>query len=725
MKDVSADFSRSDIAHLARWIITEWQAEQSIFGIPRDLFYIPDKPQLKSRRFGLPLATPLGVAAGPHTQLAQNMIAAFLSGARFIELKTVQILDELTVNKPCIAMDDEGYNCEWSQELLLADSADEYCNAWILIHLVHHLLGWEVYGPAGTIFNLSVGYDLAGVTHPKVQRFIDTFSDIYLIKQEKMEKLRGIYPAIDRVVIPDRVSDNICLSTMHGCPPDEIEKIALHLIRDKRLHTTIKLNPTLLGADRLRHILNERLGYPIVVPDEAFAHDLKFDDAVAMLQRLKGAAREAGVSFSVKLTNTLETENSSGLFSPGEKMVYMSGRPLHVLSVALAARLQAVFHGELDISFAGGAHSGNVAKIIGCGLAPVTVCSDFLKPGGTMRALQYLEALADERDIARYLEGMTPGEKVSRSAAYADEAQQDDAYAFKPERSRSVKTSRELFKWDCAAAPCAVSCPVEQEIPTYMYHVARGENAAAGATILRSNPLAHITGMICTQGCQTRCMRTHIDDPLLIREIKRFAIERGGSVVLDKEPRVVHSALASRTRIAVIGAGPAGLAAAYFLAEKGCQVALYEKQPFAGGLVAEVIPDFRLHREVVERDVKRVVHMGVHFHLGTPVDQALFDKLHKENDFVLVACGLGKAKQLDIPGEGAVGVWDHLTMLGKVKAGQPIKLGSRVVVIGGGDAAVDAARTARRIVGPKGRVSLLYRRDKKAMRKLAPFCAKE
>jgi putative selenate reductase len=133
---------------------------QRFFGIPASLFYIPSPiDPFVMERYGAKLVTPLGVAAGPHTQMALNIVASWLCGARYIELKTIQTLDELDVSKPCIDMQDEGYNCEWSQELKIDQSFQEYLNAWIIVHLLHKELGFT--GPVGTLFNMSVGYNLS------------------------------------------------------------------------------------------------------------------------------------------------------------------------------------------------------------------------------------------------------------------------------------------------------------------------------------------------------------------------------------------------------------------------------------------------------------------------------------------------------------------------------------------------------------------------------------
>ncbi|HNW37117.1 MAG TPA: putative selenate reductase subunit YgfK, partial [Candidatus Ozemobacteraceae bacterium] len=329
--------------------------------------------------------------------MAQNLIAAWLCGSRYLELKTIQTLDELNVSKPCIDAQDEGYNCEWSQELRLDDSFDEYLNAWILLHMLNHKLGrHNTSRGRGFIFNMSVGYNLEGIKKPNVQRFLDRMANARAEKEAKIAAVAKLYPAIRDLDIPDRMSDNITLSTMHGCPPDEIEKIGMYLVKERGYHTTIKLNPTLLGPAELRHILNDVLGFVTNVPDEAFGHDLKYPDAVKLIQNLRAASAEQKTQFSLKLTNTLESVNHKDVFPPNEKMMYMSGRALHPISIRVAAKLQNEFDGQLDLSFSAGADCFNLPHLIACGIKPVTVSSDVLKPGGYARQHQYLEELASQ-----------------------------------------------------------------------------------------------------------------------------------------------------------------------------------------------------------------------------------------------------------------------------------------------------------------------------------------
>jgi len=268
--------------------------------------------------------------------------------------------------------------------------------------------------------------------------------------------------------IPSMFCDSITISTMHGCPPDEIEKIALYFIEQRKLNTTIKLNPTLLGPDELRDILNNRLGFDISVPDIAFEHDLKYDDSIGLITRLMQKADALGTEFNIKLTNTLETENNKAKLPDKEKMVYMSGRALHAISINLASKLQKEFNGKLDISFSAGADCFNLPDILGCGLLPVTICSDLLKPGGYGRIKQYLtrteKAFKDKHcnTISEYIQNISQSSNQVSNQVSKDESQAVlynlDRYAravtFKKEYQKksfpwsTIKTSRKLTSFD-------------------------------------------------------------------------------------------------------------------------------------------------------------------------------------------------------------------------------------------------------------------------------------
>ena len=346
---MSDRFHPISMEQLAAWAFTELEEKESLFGIPQSAFFVPTGgDRFKTEKYGCKLETPFGVAAGPHSQMAQNIIVAWACGSRFLELKTVQTLDELEVNKPCIDLEDEGYNVEWSQELKVYESFDEYLRAWILIHALHHKLGFPGDSP-GMIFNMSVGYNLDGILKPNVQWYLDVMRDCSAYKTGYVDIVAQWYPEVRQIEIPDEISNTITLSTMHGCPPDEIEQISSYLLDKRELHTSVKCTPTLLGAERVRSIINDELGYTdISVPDEAFGHDLKYEDAVPMLHNLRRLAQQKGLVFGVKLTNTLEVENARDTFDSDE-MMYLSGRALHAVTTKSPAKSKQQLHGIFPI----------------------------------------------------------------------------------------------------------------------------------------------------------------------------------------------------------------------------------------------------------------------------------------------------------------------------------------------------------------------------------------
>ncbi len=223
------------------WITKELKEKESIFGIHKNKFYKNDSEKY-IELFSEKLASPLGPAAGPNSQLTQNIVASYLTGSRFIELKTVQVIDgeDLPVAKPCIHAQDECYNVEWSTELTVPEAYDEYIKAWFLLHVLMKELNLSE--ERDFMFNMSVGYDLDGIKSPKVDAYIDgmrnasttkiwnecreiLLSNIDLFSNFSKEDLDKISPA---------VCPSITLSTLHGCPPEEIEKIAKYLLEEKK-----------------------------------------------------------------------------------------------------------------------------------------------------------------------------------------------------------------------------------------------------------------------------------------------------------------------------------------------------------------------------------------------------------------------------------------------------------------------------------------------------------
>ena len=372
----------------------EWATRNKIFDLPTARIWSPEPDiDLGSEFLGRRCATPVGPAAGPHSQLAQNIVLSWLGGSRLFELKTVQILDELEIPRPCIDMATIGYNVEWSQELRIPQSLAEYVKASMLLDILSR---WEPLaehlgdGPGPHVFDMSVGYDLAGISSPEVSGFIDGMRDATAEVDALRASIPDSFAEFRDLGFTTNLSETLTLSTFHGCPPDEIESITKHLIDAHELDVIVKLNPTLLGYETVAGIVNDELGYHDVdVKEEAFAEDLQFGRGIELIGELRDYAAERGRQFGIKLTNTLVVNNAKK-WMPDDTM-YLSGAPLHVLAMTLLDTLATAMPGKLDIpghdgdimvSFSAGITKENLSDAIAVGVNPATVCSDLLKPGG-------------------------------------------------------------------------------------------------------------------------------------------------------------------------------------------------------------------------------------------------------------------------------------------------------------------------------------------------------
>jgi putative selenate reductase len=412
-----------------------WELEQhdSIFSLPsRRFFRDAGDLSVSDSLAGQTVATPVGPAAGPHTQLAQNIVLSWLAGARSFELKTVQILDELDIERPCIDMENVGYNIEWSQELTLEQSLQEYVKAAVMLEVLGQ---WEplrgkLGRPGNHAFELSVGYDLAGVKSEKMTRFIQGLVKAEEIVDSFRSEITGPFASLRDVPVPGQIIRTATISTFHGCPPDEVEGIVRHLMTAHGLDVTVKLNPTLLGLDTVREILHDRLGYTDVpLVRDAFTEDQTFEGALELIHRLHEFAASEGREFGIKLTNTLVVGNNRGVM-PGERM-YLSGKPLHVLAITLLDRLVAELpdllrvgtgNGPVPVAFSAGIDKTNMADTVALGLSPVTICSDLLKPGGYGRMAAGLRGLVKKTNEAGgSLEALRQqADDQARSSGYRD-----------------------------------------------------------------------------------------------------------------------------------------------------------------------------------------------------------------------------------------------------------------------------------------------------------------
>lgn len=684
---------------LMNWIVTEYAREGEIFGVHTPYYAAGKTLPI----FGERIETPFGPAAGPNSQLAQNIIAAYMAGARFFEVKTVQKMDgaELAacVPRPCILAADEGYNQEWSTELEIPQARDEYIKAWCALKVLSKVYGFG--DPDGFVFNMSVGYDLEGIKGEKVNTYIDNMMDASETKQFKecLAVLTELFPAEKDYIasISPRVSRSVTVSTLHGCPPQEIERIASYLLTEKHLHTFVKCNPTILGYKTARTILDS-MGYDYIVFDEHhFNEDLQWVDAVPMFERLQALADSKGLEFGLKLSNTFPVDTTRNEL-PGTEM-YMSGRSLFPLTIEMCNRISRQFNGKMRISFAGGAEFFNCDKLFAAGIWPITVATTILKPGGYNRLHQMVEKT--EKLPYKAFCG-TDSSAISDMST----ASHSDFHHLKPIKPVASRKSEEKVPWiDCFTAPCKGGCPIHQDIPEYIELCRKGLYGPALKLITEKNALPFITGTICAHRCQNKCSRNFYDESVQIRDTKLVAATKGyGALMADiKVPAKVEG-----KKAAIIGGGPTGIAAAYFLGRAGIETTIFEREEKLGGVPRYVIPAFRISDEAIDKDVALMERYGVEVKCGAPAPSV--EELKKLGyTHILIATGAWQAGKLDIPGnvKGVIG-W-----MKEMKTQVKPCLDGHVVVVGAGNTAMDAARVAKRMGAASS--TIVYRRTKKEM----------
>lgn len=448
--------------------LQDYYTKGKILEIDKKDFFVNVNDNLKMSFNNEYLRYPVGPAAGPHTQLAQNLLSAYLTGARFFELKTVQIIDgekmRSMIEKPCIDVKNAGYNVEWSTELTVEEAADEYIKGSVLLQVMAVELGLS--DVKDFVFNISVGYNLEGIQSRKISDFIgvlkeakDTciFKECIKVLKNNINKFKR-FKLEDIDKISSRITNTVTLSTMHGAKAEEILDIARHLITNKNINTFIKCNPTLLGYENVREIL-DNLGYnDIVIRKEDFNHDLKFDMAVDIVKELKKLGKENGVFVGIKLTNTLPVYNSRNIL-PGESM-YMSGKPLYPIAMGVSRMFAEALDGDIHISLSGGIDKNNVPDVLKTGIAPLTVSTLLLKPGGYKNLKSIMDKITAENIEFHKL-------NVDAVRVLAESAKKDTNYKNKGDGRYLEDT---LPTYDCFKVNCGICvdvCPNRANMRVY------------------------------------------------------------------------------------------------------------------------------------------------------------------------------------------------------------------------------------------------------------------
>lgn len=679
-------------------LLEEYAADGSIFGV-RD-FYKAGRPRLSI--FGMRIENPIGPAAGPLTQTAQSIIAAYFSGARFFELKTV-VPDAEVCEKPSASIGDCSYSSEAPSELSIGEAFGEYVKAWYAIKLLS--TAFELGVPEGFLFQMSVGGDLADLQSEKMNAFLEGLKSAEYTPvwrecenwaRAHMDELDGIDNTYLSDISPN-VSSSVTFVPKEGLSAEEIEACAAYLIEEKRLHTFVRLSPDLLGYYSLRGILDINGYDKLEVDADRIAASALYEDLKPALLRLQMKADSYRLEFGVKVCDGLRVENETGV--PGGRLV---GRALFPIAFSLTEKIANDFGGGLRICFSGGADRYTITKLFNAGIWPITAVSDWVRPGGLAR----LKQVADEVsrcDYAQFSGIFTSDLPDIEKDAYGSGRYKNDPSV------KAKKTEGPIPLIGCDRAFCRAVCPLGQDIPLILRLIKNGKSLEALRVIFERNPLPFTTETLCSHPCADSCARRFYECPIHINEETYKAAQNACFDLLDE------TELRSRAGepIAVIGCGPAGLATACFLARQGANVTIFDKEERPGGAVTKYIPPFKVKDSDVEWDATLIQALGIHMELGTEVTS--LQEL-REQGFakIVLAIGAGTQKPLKFAfGKNS----PALDFLEKYKK-DPDDLGEStegcVVVIGGGHTAVATARCAKKLP-MVDRVTLVFDRAREDM----------
>ena len=618
---------------LITWAIDEYNSYGTCFSIASDKFYKNKSGKVLETVFKEEISSPVGPAAGPHSQLAQNIIASYLTGSRYIELKTVQIMDGeeimAAIPKPCILSEDEAYNCEWSTELTVKQALEEYVKSHIAIQVLAKEFGLA--DKKDFTLNMSAGYNLEGIKDKKIDDFLEGLKDasnldVYKDSINYLKENIGLFNNVtleDIEKIEPMVCNSITLSTMHGCPADEIESIAKYLLEEKHLHTYVKCNPTLVGYDYARNIMDE-LGFSYVnFSDHHFKNDLQFEDAITMLNGLLETGKNASLTFGVKLSNTMPVLQKKNEL-PSEEM-YMSGRSLLPLTITVAKKLVDEFGDRLPMSYCGGADAENVYELFEIFNQPITVSTTLLKPGGYYRIKQLAEIT--EPLLGREYKGV---DKAKLDAFY-EKVTSTDTYKKNPKQKvRDRKWLTDLPLTDCFNAPCQTDgCPINQQVAAYIHYANIGDYKKAMEVIAIDNTAPAILSETCYTFCKKACTRVDYEEGLEIRNIKKLVTSNAQD---DFVKNIKPSESKTDSKVLIVGAGPAGIGSAIFLKRNGVDVKVLEKSDKAYGYANNLVSE-----DVIKKDLELIKAYEIDIEYNTEFIGNFDD--YSDYKYVIIASG--------------------------------------------------------------------------------------
>ncbi len=331
------------------------------------------------------------------------------------------------------------------------------------------------------------------------------------------------------------------------------------------------------------------------------------------------------------------------------------------------------------------------------------ILNKITKGQGTMQDIELLEELAiATRDASMCGLGQSAGNPVLSTLRYF----RDEYIAHIKYKKCSAAVCKEII-----SSPCQHTCPIDTEAPQYIAYIARGEFKKAYEIILKDNPLLGVCSLVCHHPCETKCRAGQGGDPISIRALKRFAVEYGNGKSTGRKKKTPTG-----EKVAIIGSGPSGLTAAHSLTEMGYAPTIFEAKPVAGGMLVLGIPEYRLPRQILNEDIRRIIDAGVEIKTNQQLgrDFTTNDLFERGYKAIYLAFGAHHSIRLAIPNEDAQGVIPAMQLLTDFHLGKKIKLGKVVAIVGGGNSAVDAARTANRLPEVE-KVIIVYRRTRTEM----------
>ncbi len=681
-------------------LLEEYRAEGSIFGV-KD-FYKAGRSRLPI--FGMRIENPVGPSAGPVTQTAQGIIAAYLSGARFFELKTVCPEAEAG-QKPSVSIGDRTFSSEHPSELSIGEAFGEYVKAWYAIKLIS--TAFELGVPEGFVFNMSVGGCLEDLKSEKMNSFIEGLKSAEYTEvwrecenwaRAHMDELDGIDGTYLSDISP-RVCSSVVFAPKEGLSAAEIEEAASYLIEEKRLHTFVRLSPDLLGYYSIRGILDINGYEDIEISKERMEKGALYDELKPVFNRLQSKADARRLEFGVKVSDGLNIESAK---ETPVKEGKLTGRALFPIAFSLAEKIANDFGGGLRICFAGGADYYTASKLFNAGIWPITVVSDIIRPGGLRRFKQMAE------DVSKCDYAQFSGILTSDLPDIEKELYESGRY-----KNRDIAPARKaegpIPHIGCTKAQCRAVCPLGADIPLIQRLIKNGKILEALRVITQRNPMPFTVESLCSHPCMDSCSRRFYEGALDIKGENYKAAKNACFDLLDEtEPKS-----GAGMKIAVIGCGPAGLSSACFLARQGAKVTIFDKEYRPGGAVTKYIPKFRVSDSDLEWDATLIQMLGIEMELGVEVTSL---KELREQGFekIILAIGAGKERHLKFAFGKSISALDFLSDYRKNPESTEETVMGNVVIIGGGHTAVAAARCAKKLTSVD-RVTIIFDRPAREM----------